>query len=188
MKFLITILFLTMSLVTLAQQSFELCAGETKTVTYYSETNSDGSNIWFVNNIQYIGENLTYTFDNEGIYNIVLRRENGTCYVEETLQVVVTGCPGIIYWIPNSFTPDGNEHNQLFGPVMTEGFDINGFNLKVFNRWGEIMWESNDPNGRWDGTYNGVICQDGVYTWKLQFNVLGDDSKIEDWGHVTIIR
>ena len=188
MKYLFLILFFGMSLLTLAQQTFELCAGESKTVVYTSQSGGDGSNIWTVNGTPYVTEDLTYTFDASGTYNIVLRRENGPCYVEQSLQVVVTDCPGIIYWVPNCFTPDGNEFNQLYGPVMTEGYDINDFKFLVFNRWGEVVWESEDPNGRWDGTYQGKMCTDGVYIWKIQFNVFGNDGKIVDHGHLTLMR
>lgn len=177
-----------MSLVTSAQQVFELCAGETKTVTYYSTATGDGSNIWSVNGLPFFSDELTYTFSNEGTYNIVVKRENGPCYVEQTLQVIVSECPGVIYWVPNCFTPDGNEANQLFGPVMSDGYDINGFEFLIFNRWGNVVWESHDPDGKWDGTYGGIKCSDGVYIWKIQFNVFGDDGKISDHGHLTIIR
>lgn len=188
MKYILFILFTILSLVTSAQQIFELCAGETKTVTYYSITNGIGANIWTVNSVSYVGEDLTYTFAQPGNYNITLKHENGLCYVEESLQVVVTPCSETIYWVPNCFTPDADENNQLFGPVMTEGFDINGFEFIVFNRWGEIVWESQDPNGKWDGMYKGKKCTEGVYIWKLQFNVFDNDSKILDHGHLTIIR
>jgi gliding motility-associated-like protein len=188
MKLILYILFFSVSLLTSAQQTFELCAGESKTVTYTSQSGGDGSNIWLVNGTQYFTENLVYTFNQSGTYNIVLRRENVLCYVEETLQVVVTDCPGTIYWVPNCFTPDGNENNQVFGPVMTEGYDINGFEFVVFNRWGNVVWESQDPNGKWDGTYQGKMCTDGVYVWKLTFNIFGNDGKITDHGHLTILR
>jgi gliding motility-associated-like protein len=188
MKYIIFIIFFSMSLLTLAQQTFELCAGESKTVVYSSISGGDGSNVWSVNGYPYPTEELTYTFEQPGNYNIVLRRENGPCYVDQTLQVVVTECPGTIYWVPNCFTPDGNEHNQLFGPVMTEGFDINDFQFLIFNRWGEVVWESHETNSKWDGTYQGKMCTDGVYIWKLKFNVFGNDGKIEAHGHLTIIR
>jgi gliding motility-associated-like protein len=188
MKLTIFILFFLISSVVLSQQSIELCNGESRTVTYYSNSTGDGTNTWTVNGLPFYTEELTYTFTTEGVYNIVIKRENGPCYVEESLQVTISECPGTIYWVPNCFTPDGNEHNQLFGPVMSEGYDINGFEFLILNRWGEIVWESHNPNGKWDGTYNGNWCTDGVYTWKLQFNVFGNDSKIVDHGHLTIIR
>ena len=189
MKFIFFILFFTMSLLTLAQQTFELCAGESKTVVYTSQSSGDGSNTWTVNGMSYgDSDTLTYTFNGSGLYNIILKRENGPCYIEQSIQVIVTNCPGIIYWVPNTFTPDGNEFNQTFGPVMTEGYDLNDFKFLVFNRWGEIIWETHDPNGRWDGTYNGKKCQDGVYTWKIQFSVFGNDGRITDRGHLSLIR
>jgi gliding motility-associated-like protein len=188
MKYVFFITFLYISLVVSAQQFIELCNGETRTVTYYSTATGDGTNTWSVNGLPFFSDELTYTFSNVGSYNIVVKRENGPCYVQETLQVVVTECPGVIYWVPNCFTPDGNEENQLFGPVMTEGYDINGFKFLIFNRWGNIVWESEDPNGKWDGTYQGKLCTDGVYIWTLVFNVFGDDGKITDHGHLTIIR
>lgn len=188
MKYILFIWFLLIFLTSSAQQIIELCAGESKTVTYYSISNGIGTNIWTVNGIIYPGEDLTYTFTQPGNYNIVLRRENGPCYDEETLQVVVTNCPGILYWVPNTFTPDGNEHNQLFGPVITEGIDVNGFIFTIYNRWGQVVWESYDLNGRWDGTYGGKMCQDGIYTWKIVFNVFGNDQKIQNTGHLSLIK
>lgn len=188
MKFTLIILFLLVSLLGFSQQLIELCEGESKTVTYFTTSTGDGSNIWTVNGVNFNTEDLTYTFFNEGVYNIVVKRENGPCYVEESIEVIVSECPGVIYWVPNCFTPDGNEYNQLFGPIMTEGYDINGFEFTIFNRWGNVVWVSNDPNGLWDGTFDGKRCSDGVYIWKLTFNILGNDSKIVDHGHLTLIK
>lgn len=176
------------SYVALSQQTFEICEDEQVTQTYFADFTGPGTNTWYVNDVPYVGDDLTYTFSQPGTYNIVVRRDNIICYAEQSYQVTVIKCPGIIYWIPNTFTPDGNEHNQLFGPVMTQGYDINGFIFHVYNRWGELIWESYDPNARWDGTYNGIKCHEGVYTWKLVFNILGDDGKIQDTGHVTLVK
>ena len=116
MKLILFVYFFCLSLVTYSQHMFELCDGESKTVTYTSNYGGDGVNTWTVNGIVYAMEDLTYTFTQTGTYNIVLRRENVICYVEESIQVVVNDCPGVIYWVPNCFTPDGNENNQLYGP------------------------------------------------------------------------
>ena len=189
MKYILLIVFLYMSLLTLAQQTIKLCAGESKTVKYYSNYGGDGNNVWVVNGINYNDlDTLSYTFTNPGMYTIVLRRENIICYDEQTLYVIVDDCDDIIYWVPNTFTPDGNEYNQTFGPVMSDGYDIDGFSFKIFNRWGEIVWESKDVHAKWDGYYNGRICQDGLYIWSLKFSIFGNDGKISDRGHLTIIR
>lgn len=172
----------------LSQQTFEICGDEQITHTYFADFTGPGTNTWYVNGTPYIGDDLTYTYTQPGAYDIVLRRDNVICYDEVTYQVLITQCSGIIYWIPNTFTPDGNEHNQTFGPIVTEGIDINGFSFTIYNRWGELIWQSTDLNARWDGTYNNTKTPDGVYTWKLVFNILGDDGKIQHTGYVTLIK
>ncbi len=94
----------------------------------------------------------------------------------------------IIYYIPNTFTPDNDEFNQHFQPIFTAGFDPYDFNMKIYNRWGEIIFESNDASVGWDGTYGGKIVQDGTYSWKIEFKTLSTDERIMITGHVNIIR
>ena len=74
----------------------------------------------------------------------------------------------LIYYVPNSFTPDGDMYNQTFQPVFTAGFDPYDFEMLIFNRWGETIFETHDASIGWDGTYGGVLCQDGTYTWKTE--------------------
>lgn len=187
MRYLIFLLFFQLTSI-FAQQTIELCPGDSKTVRYYSEAVGPGVNIWSVNGVTYTNNDLIYTFNVPGIYNIVLRRENGPCFAEQTYQVVITECPSVIYWVPNAFTPDKDEYNQQFGPVIGEGVDVYGFIFEIYNRWGEVLFVSNDPNGRWDGTFRGKPVQDGIYTWKLLFNTYNDDGKVIDYGHLTLIR
>ena len=188
MKFILFISFILTSLVSSAQEYIELCVGETKTVKYFVNSSVDGDITWNVNGMDYITDELIYGYTNTGVYKFTVRVDNGPCYDEQELTVFVTECSGIIYWVPNTFTPDDNEHNQVFGPVMTDGYDIDGFSFVIFNRWGEIVWYTTDPKDRWDGFYKNKKCQEGTYTWKLQFSVFGNDSKIADNGHVLLIR
>jgi gliding motility-associated-like protein len=94
-----------------------------------------------------------------------------------------------IFWVPNTFTPDDDEHNQSFHVVFYSGFDPFSFELTLYNRWGELIWESHDVTAGWDGTYNnGMKVPDGVYTWKIKFKSLQNDKKQTATGHVTILR
>ncbi len=95
-----------------------------------------------------------------------------------------------IYYVPNSFTPDADQHNPLWKPVFTSGFDPYNYDLYIFNRWGEIIWESHDASVGWDGTFgmNGTKCQDGVYTYVIGFKAINDDKKYELNGHITLVR
>jgi gliding motility-associated-like protein len=95
-----------------------------------------------------------------------------------------------IFYIPNSFTPDQDEFNQTWGPVFTQGFDPYNFDLYVFNRWGELIWESHDAQAKWDGTYGSerLPCLDGVYTWKISYKPKETDERIDISGSIRLLR
>jgi len=94
----------------------------------------------------------------------------------------------VIFYIPNSFTPDGDEFNQMFQPVFTAGYDPHNFELLVYNRWGELIFETHDATKGWDGTYHDKLVPDGMYTWTLTFKSPLNDQRYEYQGHVTKIR
>ena len=90
---------------------------------------------------------------------------------------------GIIY-VPNTFTPDGNGHNDYFFP---QGGNIKEYHMIIFNRWGEVVFESYNLNGKWDGTYGGEKCKDGTYVWKITYTDISNNKK-EIVGHVNLLR
>lgn len=95
----------------------------------------------------------------------------------------------LIFFIPNTFTPDGDQFNQIFQPIFTSGHDPYDFNFYIFNRWGEIIWESHDPEVGWDGTYGGHgLVQFGQYVWKADFKLRKNDERVQFTGHVNVIR
>ena len=96
----------------------------------------------------------------------------------------------LIYYIPNSFTPDSDEHNQLFCPVFTSGFDPFNFEMKIYNRWGELIFESHDSTKGWDGSYGskGERAQCGVYSWVINFKPKNNDEKIAVNGFVNVLE
>ena len=104
------------------------------------------------------------------------------------LTLVVISDP--IFYVPNSFTPDQDEHNQTWHPVFTTGFDPYKFSLSIYNRWGEVIWESLNSEGEWDGTYgsNGIDVPLGIYTWIINYaNKETDDKKVIT-GTINLIR
>jgi gliding motility-associated-like protein len=94
----------------------------------------------------------------------------------------------VIYYVPNSFTPDDDDYNPTFQPVFTSGYDPYDFTLVLFNRWGEIIFESHDASVGWDGTYNGDPVQDGTYTWKIEFKTTATDERRVVLGQVNLIK
>ncbi len=93
-----------------------------------------------------------------------------------------------VFYVPNAFTPDGDELNNIFMPVMTTGFDPSDYSFVIYNRWGEIVFETFDVHVGWDGTYQGKLIQDGVYVWSLNFKHNSEDHRFARKGSVTLIR
>lgn len=88
-------------------------------------------------------------------------------------------------YIPNTFTPDGNEFNNVFHIV---GGNISSFELWIFNRWGELVYTITSFDDFWDGTYKGIKSQDGTYVWKIRYYGFEDDNVYEQTGHVNLLR
>jgi gliding motility-associated-like protein len=106
----------------------------------------------------------------------------------DTAYAIVEYLDDIILYVPNSFTPDGDMFNQTFEPVFTSGFDPYNFSMYIFNRWGELVFETHNAEIGWDGTYGGKYVQDGTYSWKIEFKPKNTDDKFVRYGHVTIVR
>jgi gliding motility-associated-like protein len=96
----------------------------------------------------------------------------------------------LIYYVPNTFTPDADEHNEQFKPIFTSGFAPNNFEMTIYNRWGELIWQSVDHTKGWDGSYgaDGRDAQTGVYTWVIFFKPKNTDEKIKISGFVNLLR
>jgi gliding motility-associated-like protein len=133
-------------------------------------------------------ESPTYTYSaSSGSFLIQLvATNNAGC--SDTTQQSVSIVDDLIFYIPNAFTPNGDESNNAFEPVFTSGIDAQNFNLTIFNRWGETVFETNDPKIGWDGTYKGVLVQEGIYTWTLRFKSPNNDKKQTFNGSVTVLK
>ena len=106
----------------------------------------------------------------------------------DTARMVMPLYEELIFYVPNTFTPDSDQFNQLFQAIFTSGYDPYDFTLHIFNRWGEVIWESHDVMVGWDGTYGGYPVQDGTYTWKIEFKTIKNDERKMYVGHVNVIR
>jgi gliding motility-associated-like protein len=96
------------------------------------------------------------------------------CVVRDTIEVKYIDCPG---FVPNVFTPNGDEYNQKF---VIENVDNRDWALLVFNRWGAKVYEDNRYKNNWDGSN----LPPGVYYYSLQSVSL--DKKVSGW--VQIVR
>ncbi|MFT5860931.1 MAG: gliding motility-associated-like protein [Flavobacteriaceae bacterium] len=118
---------------------------------------------------------------------IAMSIDNGYC--QDTITTIITIDEVVLFYVPNSFTPDGDMHNNTFLPILSSGYDPYDYHLSIFNRWGEVIFESYDVQYGWDGTYGGQgLVQDGTYTWTIEFKESMTDQRHSKNGHVTILR
>ncbi len=119
-----------------------------------------------------------------GYYHVTYVDTN-CCQQSDTIKVLLLDLV-----VPNAFSPnyDGlNDRFRVKGP--TQGVD--NFEMYIYNRWGQLLWESHDFNDNWDGTYKGKDCPLGSYVWVMKFGVTGNlisKDKVVKRGMVTIVR
>lgn len=97
-----------------------------------------------------------------------------------------------LFVIENAFTPNSSQDINGFGPYFRPGLVIQSYDFKIYNRWGEMLFESDNPENNWDCTLplkkgKSVPVPDGTYVWILSFSLKGEDSQ-EHKGNVTILR
>lgn len=126
-----------------------------------------------------------YTQVNQ-IHQHIVSATNSCGIIYDTVKIKVVDC-SIYFYAPNAFTPDGDGFNDKFN-VSLLGADTQSFELQIFNRWGELMYLSYNPDIGWDGTYNGTVVTDDVYIWRATYKNNYNDSRHEKTGHVTIIK
>ncbi len=131
----------------------------------------------------------THTFPDEesGEYIVTLIASNGPDCAD-TARLLIQVKDVIIFYVPNTFTPDGDEYNQTFQPIFTSGYDPQDFQLLIFNRWGEVIFESRDASIGWNGTYGGKYVKDGTYIWTIEFQETMSDKRHYHQGHVNMLR
>ncbi|MDD2982321.1 MAG: PKD domain-containing protein [Crocinitomicaceae bacterium] len=94
----------------------------------------------------------------------------------------------LIIYVPNAFTPDGNKLNNVFLPILSSGFDKYDYSLQIYDRWGELIFETDNYLTGWDGSYLDKPVQDGTYVWKIYLKESSSGKKRVFHGHVSLIK
>tara|TARA_R110001592_G_scaffold363109_2_gene680419 strand:+ start:104689 stop:109551 length:4863 start_codon:yes stop_codon:yes gene_type:complete len=89
-------------------------------------------------------------------------------------------------YVPTAFTPNGDGVNEFF-QISTFNVPISEFEIQIFDRWGEMIFESDQLDFKWDGTYRNILSHTGQYVWKIRYND-GIPKKVELTGRVNLLR
>ena len=131
-------------------------------------------------------ENPSHVYEEAGTYAVTLIAINADgCNDTITYQLIVSS--EIVLFAPNAFTPDGDKFNNMWQYYIS-GISNENFSAQIFNRWGELIWESNIPNEPWDGFYKSGAAQDNVYTWKIECESEKNAEHKTFIGHLSIVR
>ena len=147
----------------LPSHSIEIC--ESQNYRYIIPYNYAHTAVW-----QDGSDALSYPIDTAGVYVVNLTK--GACKATDTLTVTTLDCNGCSVYIPNAFTPNNDEANDIFTTYTNCPF-IAQYQLQVYNRYGELVFESLDETKGWNGEYKGNPSPPGVYVYVLQIITKG---------------
>lgn len=136
------------------------------------------SYVWSNQATQQVVKNL-----GEGTYTVTVTDVAG-CSVTGSIPVQLTYCPSYVYF-PTAFSPNSDGANDVFRARFSD--DLDKFNLQVYNRWGELVFESNNKLDGWDGIYKGIAQPLGVYAWTARYSFDGGETQTQS-GNITLVR
>jgi gliding motility-associated-like protein len=150
------------------------CRGNTIYLTPYNNYNSY---VWSTGATTKI---LPVT--NYGTYNLKVTDANN-CFATESIIVKRANCTSLVW--PNAFSPNGDGNNDVFKPRVNE--PVTNYTLQIWNRWGQLIFTSNNPSQGWDGTINGTKQPIGTYIYTTSYTDL-DNKKYNTSGEISLIK
>ncbi len=141
------------------------------TVTIENQAEGATAYIYFISDSYVVAgqPNFTHTFTSDVPQNYtVLQIVTNSFGCKDSVQHDIIINPGYTFYIPNAFTPNRDGTNEVFKGT---GIGIKTYTLMIFDRWGELIFQSDNLEKGWDGTFKGKggeIVQEGVYVWKVQ--------------------
>jgi gliding motility-associated-like protein len=158
---------------------------------YFTDLSTGGPQEWFwefgVPGGTSTSQNPTYVYPDTGTFNVMLivSAAGGACPDTAWGEVVIS--PELLIWIPNAFTPNGNGNNDVFMPVFSDASYVRQYQMLVFDRWGNLIFQTTNPLAGWDGKTNSSIAQIDTYVYKI--TVAGIDGIPHGYiGQVNLIR
>lgn len=93
--------------------------------------------------------------------------------------------PEFRFWVPNTFSPDQNNINEIFRPSV---YGVEEYTFQIYDEWGGRIFKTDDPSGGWDGTKDDLPCPQDVYIWRIVFTNQVTRKQEEHVGHVLLLR
>ena len=153
---------------------------------YFTFTGSDATQFeWYLDYYHMFSTsaNPIYSFSTGGRKFVTLIAMNNYGCTDSISKYIDVMAENIVH-VPNAFTPNGDGINDYF---FAKGINITEFTMYIYDRWGGQIFETNSIYQGWDGTYEDLPCQQGVYPWIIYYKGEGGSPQYLT-GHVTLIR
>lgn len=152
-------------------------------------TNNPGDWFWDfgVNGQTSTLQNPSFIYPDTGYFNVMLvaSLNGGSC--PDTAYATVFISPELLIWIPNAFTPNNDLKNDIFLPVFSDPTYVTSYSMMIFDRWGNLVFSTEDPFLGWDGRTKSARAEVDTYVFRI--SVKGTDGIPHKYvGHVNLIR
>ncbi|MCB9191871.1 MAG: gliding motility-associated C-terminal domain-containing protein [Flavobacteriales bacterium] len=135
-------------------------------------------------------EDPEHSYDTSGVFLVMLIAQNEPNYgcADTTFRYMEVD-PLFTFYVPNAFTPDGDGLNDTWGP-MGQSFEYESYNAKVFDRWGKLIWQTDNPYKYWDGNFmgSGEEVKQGMYVYTFELKKFNTFEPKIITGTVTLYR
>ena len=128
-----------------------------------------------------------YEIDDEDLFPVTLYGISDMGCVD-SMQILIFVNQDAIIFAPNSFTPDNDGLNDTWFPTHSSSIDEDFFEVQIFDRWGEMIFDANDFSKVWDGTYKGRECQVGTYSYRIYYKRKYSEERHAVVGHISLIK
>ena len=128
----------------------------------------------------------THAYDFPGVYHVVLSvSDQYGCVDTVGANIIINDITNI--FLPNAFTPNGNNINELYN-IMGTGIDPSTFEMRIFDRWGKQLFYTTDYSASWDGTYNGEPVPQGSYIIAIKYSNKNNGNKYYIVDKIVILK
>ena len=126
------------------------------------------------------------TINREAYYTVKLVATNTALNCSDSVRHTLTVLDFCLIEVPTAFTPNNDGLNDYFRPH--NALKADNYDFRIYNRWGQLVFMSNNWQDKWDGRINGVEQTTGVYVWMLRYNKKDNNQPVFRKGTVTLIR
>lgn len=192
-KIILSLIFVFSSVLLFGQQEIVICESDNSnnTFNYITSAGQPGFYNWTIDgsSVQNGTDSVltidwsSYTLGNH-IISVGFTNTSGCTAPVVFYSINLLECDLTTMYAPNAFTPNDAGGNNVWIPV---GYNYTDLHFMIFNRWGEMIFESYNELFGWDGTYKGDLCKNDVYVYKLDWK----DSygkKNTKYGHIVLLK